>query len=1223
MRFKKFTLMVVALLVSMTTFAQLNKAISPNKVATRSEVKAYSMKAAADFSKAGKTAVVGKQLAKAAKSRRAEAVVPPADADLFYYDLAGTHSRAKGLMERTVPVYITESGDVYVAGFSYFLPDAFVKGTFDEGGTTVVFPKNQYYGSYSFSDGAADLYFSPEADITATFDTENNVFTITSDIDENYVLGESSGLTAYWGYQSSTVERQNTTLTYNPNPILPVTPPAGLVTEDYAYTGTVAFSSGGEVSRTVKLGFDGNIAYLQGISEDLPEAWIKGSKDEGGNITFPSIQLLGSYSASSDLYFRAASSGSFVDELTLAYDSEAQAYTTSNEVYICNQNNGGYEYVKNVKIAKIVEKAATPANPAFNNMQFNPKDDKIELVINVADTDGKGMVADKLYYKLFYKDELGSENALTLSKDLYTELEADLTEIPYTFTSDNISNTVVTLLMEHADWTAIGLQSVYKGGGETHESEKVWYTIKWPFTVTKPSGLAIKTHTFEGTSAEEEFSSTLNICTNGDDIYIQGLAAEAGLDAAWIKGTKNAEGGYTFASGQDLGATSSYRVFFIGIDSEDKVTDATMSLVSANNVYKFNENFIINVRYTDRSYYYTHWDAGCTISVEGTGYEPVTPPTDLEVKAGFMPHYLNTGSAKVTMNNIKFGVSGTDVYVQGVYQGMPNAWVKGTLDTAAGTVTFQPQYLGMDADDVMYFFVGTTTGSDAVAMTFSYQTTEEGSIVMMLQNPTFFSVSTSISAGTTSYLGDYVAFHNLSTITAPDGMTSTMYTYNYESYDGSTKTYSAASKNIRLGISGDKAYIQGLSSDYPDAWVKGTVSGSTITFNTPQAFTNDGEAVMLAYDRTNNVFLNAVQFNYDATTGIINQGDDIEIFVNSQLLNRSYYYEVMRHGQSAAFAEEVVTPPAGAVEGKMYMEAQSSVKDDKGAYTYYRATVTTAQVDGSSDIYLKGLFKEMPDAWVKGTISDKTITIASGQYLGLNGSTTAYFVAMSDNVTLTATTDIFRTSGSAGYIILSSTKSTDGVSYYYRATALTSTLKVGSEPTGLTQEDYKVTGNKVTSTGLTAFEKDIKVAFDDANNRVYVQGLYATSTGAGFNQWAIGVKSGDSYVFPTQCLGNYYYYLMAYSDEVGLSDQLTFTYDATAKTLTATGMYVVNTNLATPYYYLKASDVVLAPSSTGIQNINADDAAGQGAWYNMNGVKVEKPVQKGLYIHNGKKMVIK
>ncbi len=50
--------------------------------------------------------------------------------------------------------------------------------------------------------------------------------------------------------------------------------------------------------------------------------------------------------------------------------------------------------------------------------------------------------------------------------------------------------------------------------------------------------------------------------------------------------------------------------------------------------------------------------------------------------------------------------------------------------------------------------------------------------------------------------------------------------------------------------------------------------------------------------------------------------------------------------------------------------------------------------------------------------------------------------------------------------------------------------------------------------------------------------------------------------------------------------------------------------------------MVVANNITGITTLGTavlDD----GAWYNLNGVRIEQPIQKGIYIHNGKKIVLK
>ena len=44
--------------------------------------------------------------------------------------------------------------------------------------------------------------------------------------------------------------------------------------------------------------------------------------------------------------------------------------------------------------------------------------------------------------------------------------------------------------------------------------------------------------------------------------------------------------------------------------------------------------------------------------------------------------------------------------------------------------------------------------------------------------------------------------------------------------------------------------------------------------------------------------------------------------------------------------------------------------------------------------------------------------------------------------------------------------------------------------------------------------------------------------------------------------------------------------------------------------------------AAGIEDIAADNED-HGAWYTLDGVKVnEKPTAKGLYIHNGKKVIV-
>ena len=45
-------------------------------------------------------------------------------------------------------------------------------------------------------------------------------------------------------------------------------------------------------------------------------------------------------------------------------------------------------------------------------------------------------------------------------------------------------------------------------------------------------------------------------------------------------------------------------------------------------------------------------------------------------------------------------------------------------------------------------------------------------------------------------------------------------------------------------------------------------------------------------------------------------------------------------------------------------------------------------------------------------------------------------------------------------------------------------------------------------------------------------------------------------------------------------------------------------------------------TTTGIENI-ARPSTGDGYFYTLNGVRVDKPTKKGIYIYNGKKIVIR
>ena len=759
MKIKTFTLMTLALLVSVMSFAQKSKVTMQDgasfKAVTKEISQKVSMVSSEGISAFTQKTTISKPSTSGIALRRAEVVTLPAGVDVSYYTLSGYHSRAKETIEKTVKVAY-DGDDVYVSGLSYFCPDAFVKGTFTND-NTVVFTAWQYCGSYSFSDGDADIYFAGVEDLTnrvaadcvATYDAANDVFTFTNYPAEFYSMGEDSGLTAYWN--------PGTTITKIEGEVeLPVEIPSDLETEVYSYSAQDYFDEK-EVSWSVKVGFYNEEVYIQGLSSVLPNAWVKGTLADGV-VTIPN-QLLGSY-RNDNLYF-VGYNENLQDSYFLNYDAQTGSFVEGDNAYMINLykdkiDRSVYEFLYDVKIKKIVERVATPANPSFANMQFTPKGDKIETSLAVVDTDGNGLVTNKLFYKLYIKDELGSDAPLTFTKELYPTLENDMEEIPYGFENADFANGVVALKMEHADWNQIGLQSIYKGLGETRESEIVWYNIVKPVKTTLPEGLTVTVHDFSGTegSNDEEFASTLNIAIDGNDMYIQGLAADAGIEDSWVKGTKGEDGVYTFANGQDLGATSSYRIFLVGYnDTEGKVEEPKLVVDEEAGVYKFVNCFLANASYTDRSYYYSHYHANSTIAIKGESDDPVVAPEDLVVEEYVYQgtdYFATEDEDPNIKKTVKIGFAGNDVYLQGIASPyMPQAWIKGKK--TGNKITFRTgKKLGdYNATTTLWFRSFAPDMSKFEDAVFTY---DEESGVLTTDN--YLSVATTKAAGG-NYIIDY------------------------------------------------------------------------------------------------------------------------------------------------------------------------------------------------------------------------------------------------------------------------------------------------------------------------------------------------------------------------------------------------------------------------------------------------------------------------------------
>ena len=279
-----------------------------------------------------------------------------------------------------------------------------------------------------------------------------------------------------------------------------VTPPTGLQTESWMLTAQRYDASEYTVDAFLSLhvGFDGQDVYVQGLNMYLPETWVKGTRN-GNQLTFKTNQYYGDMSDSEgtgyDSYF-AGCDASWFDgvsglqpiDVTFTINEAGTCWTTNTVLVVNTQTDGiaGFDYLKDVVIAKPVEGAATPKAPTV--YQFIPFTiDRgyggVSLTFPPVDVDGNPLQTDKLSY-ILYKDVEHEVGAITIPAwDETTEDYIDMTEIPYDFTDDyNIEahGYAAYFYQPSSSWNRVGVKAIYRGGDEERESEISWLLLK-PF----------------------------------------------------------------------------------------------------------------------------------------------------------------------------------------------------------------------------------------------------------------------------------------------------------------------------------------------------------------------------------------------------------------------------------------------------------------------------------------------------------------------------------------------------------------------------------------------------------------------------------------------------------------------------------------------------------------------------------------------------------------------
>lgn len=390
-------------------------------------------------------------------------------------------------IQQTMQVSI-DGSDIYIQGLAAaFMSDSWVKGTIS--GNKVIIPSGQYLGRDSDGDeylNGQDVNSTnpndPAVDIVFTYNAEAGKLTLDSLV-AILESGKANSINATYAYWEGLVLTKST-----PNELELLSLPEGVPPVEYTFSGYDSYYSK-TITRTAAVAFDGNTVYVNGVSEIQPESWIKGTLN-GSSITFAANQYIGMnyiYSNNTPLFFNPDS------DVIFQYD--AANNTLKCEKFVTASSYGVYDNITNAVWTMVIEKVGTPATPTITGFELLSEDDPkayvrypcIEFMIPSIDTEGNGMLTTKMSYALFVEESTGSVSQLTLTPEKYLALDSSLTEIPYNYNDvlghiQAYDNYRLVYLLQGAEtiasWNKIGIKSIYRGGGETHESETVWFDVQ-------------------------------------------------------------------------------------------------------------------------------------------------------------------------------------------------------------------------------------------------------------------------------------------------------------------------------------------------------------------------------------------------------------------------------------------------------------------------------------------------------------------------------------------------------------------------------------------------------------------------------------------------------------------------------------------------------------------------------------------------------------------------
>lgn len=191
-------------------------------------------------------------------------------------------------------------------------------------------------------------------------------------------------------------------------------------------------------------------------------------------------------------------------------------------------------------------------------------------------------------------------------------------------------------------------------------------------------------------------------------------------------------------------------------------------------------------------------------------------------------------------------------------------------------------------------------------------------------------------------------------VTLPAGLEVAEWYLNGTSVSSSAET-PVKNQKINVAFAGNDVYVQGISTDFPTAWVKGTINGTTITFEKFQYVGqySSTDCWFIGVDATGETaVIKDAMATYDADTKTITFIDDVLINADAfRILYVNWYTGVVLTAEAKEFTEPIITDLTATLPYSNTLEttaeqAEAAIYDANDDNSTFTIETSTTGIEG-------------------------------------------------------------------------------------------------------------------------------------------------------------------------------------------------------------------------------------------------------------------------------------